>query len=1500
MKHLISFIVLGALTFAPFFVFADHSYGHTLQQIGEQLATLQKVVNALLAAAATPAQPSQGTGKAAQPAVPAKKAATPTSPTPPVSPVPPTQPVQPVTPSTDSGQATQPHPDTGTPATPAKPATPATPAQPAKVDQPAIPAQPAQPATPAEPAQPATPATVQQLQSQIQSVQHKTNELKKEVIQRIQNQIQSLQSKLNGLQSQIQAATARPQRPTKATPVSAEAGLTENLQRGNSGNNVQRLQEFLGMFPRVYPEKLTTGNFGPASEAAVKRLQKSIGLSQKDQHGRVEGRTREVVNALLAVGERNKPPKITNISGVSFSPGATLTIQGRGFIAADNSIFVKGKIVSRGLISDAGGTSVSFIIPNNIPCLPERACPIKIVNAHGISNAHPIKLDPMAQDPSQPPPPKPENRGKPTPPSPLPPPPPAPTPPPPPPPSGPVITSLTPWQGPVGTSVTIKGSGFTEKDNAVNFGNAAGVVSGLRSQDGKTLVFDVPQTSCKIGEGCDVSVTNANGTSNTVLFLFTQEIDFIKVMNPNGGETFTQGISNNIRWRGGTGKVQLLLVSADAEAKQDPQGLLLGWISTSTSLDSSLSWDAKTICSSDGKTCWRVAPGSYKILALSEDELGNLTLWDEVTNTQGNWDVSDRTFSIVGGPMIWVQYPNGGEIFTRGGEFIICWWTEDLKSGRVRIMLYKSGKLVHTFDRDYDQGTTTGGFIDYWTLPADLAPGSDYTVRVADATDQKFFDESDRSFMIDPSDSLVVVNYPNGGESWVGGFTGYVSWTSANIVSQAVNINLLKSGTLYRSLASNVPQEYSGSTGSYTFGSFDYWIPIPKDIPQGNDYAIEVADTADPATRDISDSSIKIIQLPDTLTFKGRFIDTFTKEPLVGVPVRSWGGSWWSSTPQSALTNANGEFSFTLKTADFSYMVFGTWPSCYDSKWYSAYSYYGFNDTLYAYVEANPLVGGSTDFSFPISSGIIDFGDITFWPYGNFRMQSDTPALYSLYYRDRTTGRVGYGYGTWDYNTSVFAFNALAAGTDAWVRLDDLGGNTSYSPYGTLPPSQACGTKTLSYFDRTYQWEPYNVNASLGYFTPVKEGSVISKSGVVSGGSAPYQWQVAHGSIPSGLVLSTAGMLSGTTSAAGYYESMIRTKDVNGVNGAEKLNATVLTSTGKTPASVKVYYPSQWWGWTQGQDGYVGWWSSNLSSKAVKIELWKGGKFYRTITSRYDQGAETGYYYYLWSVVPTDLPSAVDYTVRVSDANNDAVSSLTVPFSITSGASASWYQWSAGQGGEEFYFTYPIMDNVDNLRVFKLYEKKPGDNQMRAVATFRNVSSMLTNCTGQEVSSGEWVLGSWCWGNYIYVHQAPKALSEFPAGEYSYQITAVNKTGGGETIVANLKFFLDKIKTLKPSGVQTTQTPRIEWTLPTFWPQGAEKNFWISVYESGWYFNDLWTVMSPYDTSGYTTYYGRKLEPGRTYTIEVSAYNSVFDAAIGSWVGYSAVSEVPATFSVSP
>jgi IPT/TIG domain-containing protein len=66
----------------------------------------------------------------------------------------------------------------------------------------------------------------------------------------------------------------------------------------------------------------------------------------------------------------------------------------------------------------------------------------------------------------------------------------------------PAISSITPSASPVGTAVTLTGSGFASEGNAVKFGT--GYIKNIASADGNTLRFTVP-------DGLDLCAPDATG-----------------------------------------------------------------------------------------------------------------------------------------------------------------------------------------------------------------------------------------------------------------------------------------------------------------------------------------------------------------------------------------------------------------------------------------------------------------------------------------------------------------------------------------------------------------------------------------------------------------------------------------------------------------------------------------------------------------------------------------------------------------------------------------------------------------------------------------------------------------------------------------------------------------------------------------------------------------------------------------------------------------------------
>ncbi|MDO8600362.1 MAG: Ser-Thr-rich GPI-anchored membrane family protein [bacterium] len=953
---------------------------------------------------------------------------------------------------------------------------------------------------------------IKNLESELQSYQSRIEQLKsKPQTARDTREIKSLEAEVEYVQAKLEEIKTGPR-----------LNIARSLKRGSSGEGVKQLQDFLKQFPDVYPQGFVTGNFGPLTDAAVKKLQKKFGL---EIVGVVGPKTREKIGELIAAKNHKKHPKITDLSPTSGPIGTKIILTGAGFTLENNAIFVRGKTVLQGLLSDDGGGTISFTLTPNIPCLPDQACPIKVINANGISNARPFKVTQLPLPP------------EPQPPSEL--------IPPPPPPVAPQIISLSPSFGQVGILVTITGSGFTSTNNSINFGGLTSASIGLASSDGKTLVFKVPgNTPCQPVNPCDVSVTNANGVSNNVSFTLTQIVTPVNVAAPNGGEQFVQGANSIISWTGGTDTVHVALLEEAATLNADPGEFIAGWISTSALPNGSITWDAKQVCDSTGTICSPVAPGNYKILVASEDEFGNVVIWNQATNQAGNIDISDQAFRVLPAPSITVISPNGGEKFIYGTTATISWSATSIVSKTANIKLLKGGSSYVTIASNFALGADTGDFFTTWVVPSTLPVASDYAIEISEALSPSVRDVSDATFTIAPKATISVL-VPNGGETWFNDLKGYVRWSSANILSKAVHVDLLKGGIFYRRLASNVVQGYTWSTATYTSGTFNYITPVPSDIPAGNDYTIKISDVGDALVSDVGDSQFTITALPDPVTVSGRLINRFSTAAMANTRLYLDGGGRYMNT------GANGEFTVSTTTAALQtkgyVMPVGSWPTCYMNWRYDIFKDYNYS---YAYKAENPfwrdhvfdLLADKTGI---FNNGTISLGDVPLWPGTGLYVHTDLISTYSpgVYYPDS-------GYWGWQI---------LALNTDLQVRVWDAAGTVVYlSPSIKIGLENGCTPKTLTFIGGQFAWQPYNVlvsnplqlSSSYLTYSTFSAGAPMSISLSVSGGVAPYAWSMLYGTLPPGLTLNpTTGAISGTPTTPGTYKFSVKVIDSNGVIG---------------------------------------------------------------------------------------------------------------------------------------------------------------------------------------------------------------------------------------------------------------------------------------------------------------------------------------------------------------
>jgi hypothetical protein len=271
------------------------------------------------------------------------------------------------------------------------------------------------------------------------------------------------------------------------------------------------------------------------------------------------------------------------------------------------------------------------------------------------------------------------------------------------------------------------------------------------------------------------------------------------VVAPNGGEAYRPGTACMIQWStfgGGNVKLELLknyVVSATIAGSIPDTG--------------SYNWTIPSL--SEGN--------DYMVKASS------------LANPDVN-DTSDAPFAIG---TVAVTAPNGGEVLLAGSSATIT-WTSGI-GGLVRIDLLKNAQAVATIAPSTNN---TGSYS--WIIPADLSPGSDYTIAVSTLTTPSVTDASNAAFVVEN----LAVTTPNGGEGYQPSTTCPISWTSSGWGS--VKIDLYRGGVFNAVITSS-----TANSGTYSW-------PIPFNQAVGTDYTVRITHKSNAAIMDESNAPFVI------------------------------------------------------------------------------------------------------------------------------------------------------------------------------------------------------------------------------------------------------------------------------------------------------------------------------------------------------------------------------------------------------------------------------------------------------------------------------------------------------------------------------------------------------------------------------------------------------------------------------------------------------------------
>jgi hypothetical protein len=207
----------------------------------------------------------------------------------------------------------------------------------------------------------------------------------------------------------------------------------------------------------------------------------------------------------------------------------------------------------------------------------------------------------------------------------------------------------------------------------------------------------------------------------------------------------------------------------------------------------------------------------------------------------------------------------------------------------------------------------------------------------------------------------------------------------------------------------------------------------------------------------------------------------------------------------------------------------------------------------------------------------------------------------------------------------------------------------------TVVVSNAAGSATSSGATLTV-----NAASTLQITTSQLSGGFVaggySATLAATGGSAPYSWSLASGSLPNGLTLSSAGVVSGTPSLAGSFSFSVQVKDASSATASRNFSINIASPS----PSVAITSPVSGFS-VAGTVSVSGTASDSVSITSVQVAI-DGGNY----------APASGTNIWSFNLNTNSLSNgAHSLTAQVTDAANISATSSTVAITVNNGSTAS-------------------------------------------------------------------------------------------------------------------------------------------------------------------------------------------------------------------------------------
>lgn len=233
-------------------------------------------------------------------------------------------------------------------------------------------------------------------------------------------------------------------------------------------------------------------------------------------------------------------------------------------------------------------------------------------------------------------------------------------------------------------------------------------------------------------------------------------------------------------------------------------------------------------------------------------------------------------------------------------------------------------------------------------------------------------------------------------------------------------------------------------------------------------------------------------------------------------------------------------------------------------------------------VLAAPQLASATDFHLTANSPAIDAGTATnapdhdydglirpmngVWDIGAYEFSGQPPALnitttslpqatVGTSYSAQTNASGGVAPYTWQLVSGVLPNGLHLSATGSISGTPTLAGTATVT-LGVTDTNGALDTQELSLLvaEQPVAVPPNITTTSL---TAGTAGTAYSATLAVSSGTAPYSWSLNSGSLPAGLSLSAAGVISGTPTTAGTTSFSVKVTDGKGLSDTQALSLTI-------------------------------------------------------------------------------------------------------------------------------------------------------------------------------------------------------------------------------------------------------------------------------------------------------------------------------------------------------